>query len=157
MTLAVVVLPQPDSPMIPRVSPRFTVKSTPSTAFTQAGFRFRRRPCLTPKYFLRPRASRRGLAMGDLYLVIDKPTARQSSITEAEIPGLFQRAPRHRHGTAGMKMASCRQVRQIRRLTRNGIEGLLTAELWHRAEQGFGVGMFWIREELPNRTVFDDL
>src|SRR5882724_9068795 len=157
MSLAVVVLPQPDSPMSPNVSPRLTVKSTPSTAFTQAIFGLRNRPCLTPKYFVRPRASRSGLAMSDLYLAIDEPTARPPTIAKVEIPGLFQRAPRPRHGTARMKVAPRGQAGQIRRLARDGVEGLLTAELRHRAEQGFGIGVFWIREELPHGTVFDDL
>src|SRR5213596_3364263 len=35
ISLAVVVLPHPDSPMSPSVSPAWMAKSTPSTAFTQ--------------------------------------------------------------------------------------------------------------------------
>jgi hypothetical protein len=44
--------------------------------------------------------------MSDLYLVIDEPTTRHPTIAKGEIPGRFQRAARHRHGTPGMKMAT---------------------------------------------------
>ena len=48
----IVVLPQPDSPTRPSVSPSRTVKLTPSTAFTQA-VTFCITPERTGKYFFR--------------------------------------------------------------------------------------------------------
>src|SRR5262249_46795311 len=49
---AVVDLPQPDSPTMPSVSPRLTVRLTPSTACTTPFVR-EKTPCLTGKYFVR--------------------------------------------------------------------------------------------------------
>ena len=54
-------------------------------------------------------------------------------------------------------MAPRGQVCQIWRLARDGVEGLLATELWYCSEQGLGIGMPGIREELSHRTVFDDL
>ena len=51
-------LPQPDSPTRPTVSPRRTSRSTPSTAWSWPVVRLRK-PCLTGKYFLRPRTRSR--------------------------------------------------------------------------------------------------
>src|SRR5690606_11213325 len=55
-SLAVVDLPQPDSPTMPRVSPRRTVKDTSSTAWTAATCRWNRPPRIG-KCFTRPRTS----------------------------------------------------------------------------------------------------
>ena len=56
-------LPQPDSPTRPTVSPRRTSRSTPSTAWSWPVVRLRK-PCLTGKYFLRPRTRSRMLVVG---------------------------------------------------------------------------------------------
>src|SRR3989442_2793863 len=53
-----VVFPQPLSPTMPRVSPLYTARSTPSTAFTEFTCR-RKTPPRIGKYFFRPSASRR--------------------------------------------------------------------------------------------------
>src|SRR5438067_1391461 len=53
MTRPVVVLPQPDSPTSPSVSPRLTKKLTSSTALTLATVRWKRMPFVIGKYFLR--------------------------------------------------------------------------------------------------------
>src|SRR5215470_12315113 len=50
ISLAVVVLPEPESPMTPRVSPGSTVKSTPSTALTHARRRRGNTPTTLGKY-----------------------------------------------------------------------------------------------------------
>ena len=55
-----VVLPQPDSPTRPSVSPWRTVKLTPSTAFTQA-VTFCNTPERTGKYFFRSCTTSRSL------------------------------------------------------------------------------------------------
>ena len=51
MSLAVVDFPQPDSPTIPSVSPRFTVRLTFSTAWTRPCER-ENTPCFTGKCFV---------------------------------------------------------------------------------------------------------
>src|SRR5262245_20598501 len=56
---AVVDLPQPDSPTMPSVSPRLTVRLTPSTACTTP-FVLEKTPCLTGKCFVRFSTSTRG-------------------------------------------------------------------------------------------------
>ena len=50
---ATVVLPQPDSPTSPKVSPAPTVKLTPLTAFTQSETR-EKKPPRTGKRFTSP-------------------------------------------------------------------------------------------------------
>src|SRR5690242_20738278 len=56
-----VVLPQPLSPTSPKVSPRRTVKSIPSTAFTSPTLRCVMIPSVTGKYICSPLTSSRGL------------------------------------------------------------------------------------------------
>src|SRR5215472_5543217 len=58
----VVVLPQPLSPTSPRVSPRRTIKSIPSTAFTSPTLRLMTIPSVTGKCICNPLTSRSGLA-----------------------------------------------------------------------------------------------
>src|SRR5438552_2087629 len=79
ISLAVVVLPHPDSPMSPSVSPAWMAKSTPSTAFTQVAPR-PNSPCRAGKCFASPRTSRTGSAM--------EPAPGDASVGEAEVPGL---------------------------------------------------------------------
>src|SRR5579859_1264753 len=54
MARPVVDLPQPDSPTRPRVSPRRTVKSIPSTALTWPTSRCKMMPSVIGKYIFRP-------------------------------------------------------------------------------------------------------
>ena len=54
MVLPVVVLPQPDSPTRPRVSPAFSSKLMPSTARTSPDWRRMMKPRMTGKYFVSP-------------------------------------------------------------------------------------------------------
>src|SRR6185437_1560987 len=61
MQRPVVVLPQPLSPTSPRVSPRRTVKSMPSTALTSPTLRLMTIPSVTGKCICKPRTSRSGL------------------------------------------------------------------------------------------------
>src|SRR5215469_9985579 len=60
MQRPVVVLPQPLSPTSPKVSPRRTVKSMPSTAFTSPTFRLTTTPSVTGKCICSPLTSRSG-------------------------------------------------------------------------------------------------
>ena len=59
MQRPVVVLPQPDSPTNPSVSPRRTVKVTPSTALICATARWNKIPEVTGKCIFRSRTSSR--------------------------------------------------------------------------------------------------
>src|SRR3990167_11339145 len=54
----VVLLPQPDSPTRPSVSPLLTLNDTPSTAFTLPTCRRTTAPAITGKWTLRSRTSR---------------------------------------------------------------------------------------------------
>jgi hypothetical protein len=59
MHRARVDFPQPDSPTIPSVSPRRSVKLTPSTAFTDATCFWKMIPRVTGKYFWTSSTTRR--------------------------------------------------------------------------------------------------
>src|SRR3990172_9270458 len=54
MSLAVVLLPHPDSPTKPNLSSAPTERLTPSTALIQPLTLAKRNPCVTGKCFLRP-------------------------------------------------------------------------------------------------------
>src|SRR5712691_7903304 len=60
ISFEVVVLPQPLSPMTPRVSPDATAKSMPSTALTQATFFLGKTAVVTGKCLVRPSISNSG-------------------------------------------------------------------------------------------------
>src|ERR1700674_10277 len=60
ISFEVVVLPHPDSPMTPRVSPAATAKSMPSTALTQATFLRGKTAVVTGKCLVRPSISNSG-------------------------------------------------------------------------------------------------
>src|SRR5207253_6682317 len=69
----VVVLPHPDSPISPNVSPGQTAKSTPSTALTQPSLRRNSVPVLTGKYFWRFSSSSNGAGIFLQWLLIQEP------------------------------------------------------------------------------------
>ena len=58
MARPVVLLPQPDSPTRPKVSPRRTSNDTPSTAFTLPTWRRMTAPAITGKWTFRSLTSR---------------------------------------------------------------------------------------------------
>src|SRR6516162_3157010 len=89
INLEVVVLPQPDSPITPSVSPGQTAKSTPSTALTQPTLRRSRGPVLTGKYFRRPCSSSSGADILFLCLLVSEPAFRRPTRTDAVIVGLL--------------------------------------------------------------------
>src|SRR5438477_1821613 len=84
MQRPVVVLPQPLSPTSPRVSPRRTVKSIPSTALTSPTFRLITIPSVTGKCICNPRTSRSGLVSiaATLMTLFIEPDRRQILIVE---------------------------------------------------------------------------
>src|SRR6267142_6393167 len=148
ISLAVVVLPHPDSPMSPSVSPAWMAKSTPSTAFTRVAPR-PTSPCRAGKCFTSPRTSRTGSAM--------EPASGDASVGEAEVPRLVGRAAGQDVGAARMEVTTGRQVGKVGRLARDRIQRLLVAELRHRADQGARVRVLGSVEELPHRRLLDDL
>src|SRR5512145_2085100 len=103
------------------------VKSTPSTAFTDAARR-PSSPRRTGKCFFSPRTSRTG---DDIF---QEPASGHASVAEAHVPRLVGRAAGQRLGAARVEGAARGQPGEIRRLARNRIERLLAAELGHRAE-----------------------
>src|SRR5437867_3410901 len=149
ISLAVVVLPHPDSPMSPRVSPAWMAKCTPSTAFTVPPPP--NRPCRAGKCFVSPRTSRTG---DDIF---QEPAPGDASGGEMEIPRLLRHAAGHGLGAARMERTSRRQGGQVGRLARDRIQRLLAPELRHRAEQGARVRMLGTVEQLPHRRLLDDL
>src|SRR5437870_4329868 len=150
ISLEVVVLPHPDSPMRPSVSPASMAKSTPSTAFTHAPPR-PSSPCRAGKCFFSPRTSRTG---DDIF---QEPAPRDASVAEVEVPRFLGHAAWHGLGAARMEGASRRQVGQVGWLARDRIERLLAAELRHRAEQGPRVRVLGGVEQLPDGRLLDDL
>src|SRR5215510_13179812 len=85
ISFEVVVLPQPDSPIRPRVSPALTKKSTPSTARTHAGAPPKRRR--TGKCLVRPRTSTTGEG------IVQEPAARDVAVAVLELARLLAHAP----------------------------------------------------------------
>src|SRR6476646_9199368 len=136
ISLAVVVLPQPDSPISPSVSPGMMAKSTVSTAFTQPVRRCSSPPVLTGKYFFSPCTSSTGAVICLLGgLRRGAPAACRPALVEACLRRFLHRALRHRVGAARMECAARRQPCEIRRLAGDRIQRLLAAELRDRAKQ----------------------
>src|SRR2546427_4287724 len=150
ISLEVVVLPHPDSPMRPSVSPPSMANSTPSTALTHVAPRPKsgRRP---GKYFFSPWISRTGEG------IAHEPAPRDAAVREAEIVRLLGRAARDGLRAARMKGAAPWQTCQIWGLAGDRVQGLLAAELRHRAQQGARVRMLGVVEELAHRPLLDDL
>src|SRR5262249_51403548 len=154
MSSEVVVLPQPDSPTRPRVSPVLIVRLTPSTALTQPRCRPRSEPP-TAKYFLRSRTSSNGsVTFG---LLEGLPAPNHPTVTQGLLPGLLSTAALLDVSAARVKTAAGRQGRGIWRLTGDGVQRLFTPQLRHGVEQGLGVGVPEGIEQVPHRLLFDNL
>src|SRR5690348_4746503 len=94
MQRPVVVLPQPLSPTRPKVSPRCTVKSIPSTALTSPTLRLKTIPSVTGKYICNPRTSRSGLLSisATAMMLFVQPDRRQilvQVVARADLPALY--------------------------------------------------------------------
>src|SRR5262245_60510805 len=154
----VVVLPHPDSPIRPSVSPAWITKSTPSTAFTDTPPR-PSRPSLTGKCFFSPRTSRTGSAIvsSPVPLTLREPAPGDASGGEVEVPRLLGLAARHGLRTTRMERAPRGQAGQVRWLAGERLQRLLAAELRHRPEQRARVRVPGGVEELPHRRLLDDL
>src|SRR5215469_328891 len=157
INLEVVVLPQPDSPISPSVSPGQTAKSTPSTALTQPSLRRSSVPVLTGKYFWTLCSSSSGADIFLLWLLVGEPALRRPVGLDLPILGLPADALRHRVGAARVKCAARRQLGEVRGVSRDRVERVFAAELGHRAEQRPSVGVPRRAEQIAHRTLFDNL
>src|SRR5712691_2610692 len=100
MSFEVVVLPQPDSPTRPRVSPWLMVKLTPSTALTQPRLLPRREPP-TAKYFFSSRTSSNGsVTFG---LLEGQPAPDGPAVAHVLLTGLLSPTALHSMRTAGVE------------------------------------------------------
>src|SRR5438445_7066708 len=137
----VVVLPHPDSPTSPSVSPALIVKLIPSPAWTRA----RRAPKSEPpigKCFWRSRTARSGSVTRRSFLD-GRPTADAAVAVQIVLTRLVDPAAVHRPLAAGMETAAGREVRESLRLARDAAERLLDSERRDRIEQRPSVGMPW--------------
>src|SRR5579884_1405824 len=157
----VVVLPQPDSPMIPSVSPAAIVKSMPSTALTQATCLRGNSATVTGKCLASPSISNNG---GDIVGLqrafnagVGEPAARSPAGADGHFGWLVHGAARQGFRAARVEGAAGRQCRQIGRLTGDRQQLLLTAEPRHRAEQRLRIGMLRRVEEVAHAARLDDL
>src|SRR5260370_34816949 len=89
MSLEVVVLPHPDSPIRPSVSPGWIARSTSSTAFTQPILRCHNGPVLTGKYFCRLSSSSNGADILLLHRLVGVPAFCSPFVFNLKVPRLF--------------------------------------------------------------------
>src|SRR5262245_4722770 len=151
----VVVLPQPDSPTSPSVSPAPIVKLIPSTALTMPRGLPKSEPP-TGKCLRRSRTASSGLSTRGP-LLERHPAAHTAVAVEALLGRLLGAAALDRSRAAGMEGASGREGREIRRVARNTVERLADAELRDRVEERLRVGMPGAVEETAHRLHLHDL
>src|SRR5499425_824582 len=142
--LAVVVLPQPDSPTTPRVLPGSIEKEMSSTARTTATSR-ESRPRFTGKCFTRFLASRTGPAMVASASPRGgrrQPAAAGLRVRDAEFGRGLGAAAVHHFWTAWVERAARGRRRRIRRLAVDRGEALaIVAEPRDRLQKRSGVGV----------------
>src|SRR5262249_43606162 len=151
----VVVLPHPDSPTRPSVSPALIVKLIPSTALTTVR--------LAPnselpigKCFWRSCTSRSGLATRR-GLLDGQPASNAAGAVQIVLLWLFEPAAVDRPRAAGLEAGPGRKARRIGRLTRDAAKRLLDAELRNGIEEGPRVRMAGLVEQPPHRLHLHDL
>src|SRR5215212_4711481 len=177
MHRASVDLPHPDSPTMPSVSPDFTVKLTPSTAFTAPTCFWKMIPRVTGKCFLTSSMTSRSSAMENLLARLGHGRFEQLrglpilrllvQMTRLEVRrivrdrrerGIDLLALVHHVRTAGMEAAAAGRAQKRRRLAGNLHEPLeVGVEPRERAEQAPGVGVVGPAEDLLDRRLFRDL
>src|SRR5207247_11119499 len=96
------------SPTMPRVSPLYTARSTPSTAFTEFTVR-RRTPPRIGKYFFRPSASRRISGRRPPPVLVARDEVPWARLEHRRLylgeERQRHRIPVHRHGLHGLERA----------------------------------------------------
>src|ERR1700730_1441652 len=127
----VVVLPHPDSPISPKVSPGQMAKSTPSTAFIQPIWRRSSIPVLTGKYFWRFSSSSNGAGIFLLRLLIQEPALRRPIRANLVIVRVSGHALGHGMGATRVEGAARGGLGEVEGVPRDRVELLLAAELWH--------------------------
>src|SRR5215469_9298035 len=159
-----VVLPQPDSPTSPSVSPSPTVKLTSSTARTCPTTR-RKNPLEIGKYFRSSLTSSSGgtFSAGRLVIPVQPRRDTRSSSPAAELQPVAvsgpPRAPLGYHFVAArMERASRRAIERMRQGARDyGQRGArLAIEARDRTQQRLGVGMLGRMKDVVYRTFFHD-
>src|SRR5437868_3815974 len=156
-TLASVDLPQPDSPTMPRVSPRCRSKEMPSTALIAPTCRFSTMPWVTGKCLVRSRTSRMGspaAAIKDLPPVV---TGAAALVADRVQRGSLGHAVVLPVGTPGMEGAAGRHVQQVRRQTLDGVELLaLLVDPGDRLQQALGVRVRRVAVDVEDGRVLHD-
>src|SRR5713101_3363917 len=113
ISFEVVVLPQPDSPMTPRVSPAATAKSMPSTALTQPTRLRGKIAVVTGKCLVRPSISSNGGDMDPLCRIVvlrlGAPAPRRPGAGNLDFGRGLGSAMRQRLGATRMKGTARRQ------------------------------------------------
>src|SRR5262245_15697820 len=168
MQRPVVVLPQPDSPTSPSVSPRRSSKLTPSTARTRPEWPPKSPPA-TRKCFTRFRTSR---SEGPSFTSGPGDAPRQGAVevgglpARAHVSAAAHRAKRRRLGDAALDAegaarregAAGREPREIRWLALDRVQARAArlVQTRHRAQQAERVGMARIGVDLARRAALDD-
>src|SRR2546426_12099364 len=155
-SLARVVLPDPDSPTMPRVSPSATCTLTPSSALIQPRALAMVNPLVTGKYFVSPIAwritaashsDRRSHPAGRHVPALHRDRRRRNLLAD----GLALRTPRG-------ERAAGRQARQVGGLSADLDERLaLAAGAGQTSQQRTGVRMTGVVEDLERAAHLDDL
>src|SRR5258708_6883716 len=178
MVRPVVVLPQPDSPTRPSVSPLYTSKLMSSTALTAPTWRCSK-PAVIGKYFLRPRtriSTSRPLveALGDTWLC---SVVFVSSMVSHPLPNVvetgnnviwvsigsgqqwrpFCQATVSAEGAARREWAAGWWIVHIRRVAFNRDKAFASVvDAWQRALETKGIGMTGIIKYLIDGSALDD-
>src|SRR5438067_9978282 len=113
ISFEVVVLPQPDSPMTPSVSPGEIEKSTPSTALTHSIRRRGKTAVVTGKCLARPSISNSDVGMNILFglfggFCLGEPAARRPGAGEPRLARFLLGAARQGLGAARLEGAAGR-------------------------------------------------
>src|SRR5262245_59956373 len=145
----VVVLPHPDSPTSPSVSPTLIVKLIPSTALTSPRVLPKSEPP-TGKCFCRPRTSSSGLST-PRGLLDRQPATDGTVAVQVVLPRFLGPAAVHGLRATGVEGAAGREVREIRRLARDAVERRPDAELGDRVEQRPRIRMAGAVEQAADR------
>src|ERR1700730_9337153 len=140
MARPTVVLPQPDSPTTPSVSPSLSVNETPSTARTSPVF-LSSRPPNTGNLTFRSLTSR----MGGIFFVGDSVQVAADEVAGSVLHQrrLDVRARLEPVRASGRKFASCRQLQNVRNRSGNRREplGLVAVHAREGAKEAASVGM----------------
>src|SRR4029453_6002181 len=110
-SLANVVLPDPDSPTIPSVSPSATCTCTPSTAFIQLRSLAAKTPLVTGKYFLSPIPC--SIILASCFNGDSRIALRDVTVLDGDGGWIGLQANRLPLGTPRGKGATRRQLRQV--------------------------------------------